>query len=103
MDIVLIILVIAIIIVGIFFKDFKSVVYFIGIIDIFFRLLHKLVSLIHVSFLDDFVSDYIPSSVEAIIDNYSSGILNTVLVWVLFLLYVYFLYYLIKYWVKKKK
>ena len=43
MDIVLILLVIAIIIVGLFFKDFKSVVYFLGIIDIIFRLFHKFI------------------------------------------------------------
>ena len=103
MDIVLILLVIAIIIVGIFFKDFKSVVYFIGIIDIFFRLLHKLISLINVESITNFVTTYIPNSIESIINNYSSGILNTVLIWVLFLLYCYFLFYLVKYWIKKKK
>ena len=102
MDIVLIILVIAIIIVGIYFRDFKSVVYFIGIRDILFRLLHKFISLINIEAITEFVSEYIPSSVEAIIDNYSSGILNTVLIWVLFLLYCYFVFYLIKYWIKKK-
>lgn len=103
MDVVLIILVILIIVVGIFFKDFKSVVYFMGIVDIFFRLLHKLISLIDVNVISDFVRMYIPSSLEAIIDNYSTGILNTVLIWVLFLIYVCFLVYLVKYWVKKKK
>ncbi len=103
MDVVLIILVILIIVVGIFFKDFKSVVYFMGIVDIFFRLLHKLISLIDVKVINDFVRMYIPSSLEAIIDNYSTGILNTVLIWVLFLIYVCFLVYLVKYWVKKKK
>ena len=103
MDVVLIILVILIIVVGIFFKDFKSVVYFMGIVDIFFRLLHKLISLIDVKGINDFVRMYIPSSLEAIIDNYSTGILNTVLIWVLFLIYVCFLVYLVKYWVKKKK
>ena len=46
MDLILIILVIAIILVGLYFKDFKSVVYFIGITDIFFRLLHKFITLI---------------------------------------------------------
>jgi len=51
MDLVLIILVIAIIIVGIYFRDFKSVVYFIGIIDILFRLLHKFISLINIELL----------------------------------------------------
>lgn len=103
MDIILIILVIAIIIVGIFFKDFKSVVYFLGIIDIFFRLLHKLIELINVKQITSFINTYIPQSLEMIINNYSSGILNTVLIWILFLLYIYFEIYLIKYWIKKKK
>ena len=103
MDVILIVLVVAIIIVGLFFKDFKSVVYFVGIIDIFFRLLHKLIQLVDVKVITEFVTTYIPSSIEGIIDYYSSGILNTILIWLLFLLYVYFWYYLISYWVKKKK
>mgnify|MGYP004453207695 FL=1 len=103
MDVVLILLVVAIIIVGLFFKDFKSVVYFLGIIDITFRLFHKLIELIKISALTEFVTKYIPSSLEAVINHYSTGILNTILIWILFLLYIYFLIYLIKYWVKKKK
>lgn len=103
MDVVLILLVVAIIIVGLFFKDFKSVVYFLGIIDITFRLFHKLIELIKISALAEFVTKYIPSSLEAVINHYSTGILNTILIWILFLLYIYFLIYLIKYWVKKKK
>lgn len=103
MDTVLIILVIAIIVVGIFFKDFKSVVYFLGIIEIFFRLLHKLISLINVAAITDFVTTYIPNSLESIINHYSQGILNTILIWILFLLFAYFEYYLIIYWLKKKK
>ena len=87
----------------IYFKDFKSVVYFIGILDILFRLLHKLIDLINISNLTELIETYIPNSIEAIIDYYSSGILNTVLIWVLFLLYCYFVFYLIKYWLKKKK
>ena len=103
MDIILIILVIAIIVVGLFFKDFKSVVYFIGIVDILFRLLHKFIELIDIKGISHFVTTYIPASLEAVIDYYSGGILNTVLIWLLFFLYVYFLYYLIVYWVQKKK
>ena len=103
MDVVLILPVVAIIIVGLFFKDFKSVVYFLGIIDITFRLFHKLIELIKISALTEFVTKYIPSSLEAVINHYSTGILNTILIWILFLLYIYFLIYLIKYWVKKKK
>ena len=103
MDVVLILLVVAIIIVGLFFRDFKSVVYFLGIIDITFRLFHKLIALIQLKPVTEFVVKYIPSSLEAVINHYSTGILNTILIWILFLLYVYFLVYLVKYWVKKKK
>ena len=103
MDLMLIILVITIILVGLYFKDFKSVVYFLGIIDIFFHLLHKLISLIDIEIITNFVKEYIPNSIESIINYYSSGILNTVLIWVLFFLYVYFEIYLVKYWIKKKK
>lgn len=103
MDIVLILLVIAIIIVGLFFKDFKNVVYFLGIIDIIFRLFHKLIELVKIQGITDFVNNYIPASLEAIINYYSTGILNTVLIWVLFFLYVYFLVYLVKYFIGKKK
>ena len=103
MDVVLILLVVAIIIVGLFFRDFKSVVYFLGIIDIAFRLFHKLITLIQLKPVTEFVVKYIPSSLEAVINHYSTGILNTILIWILFLLYVYFLVYLVKYWVKKKK
>ncbi len=103
MDVVLILLVIAIIVVGLFFKDFKSVVYFLGIIDITFRLFHKFIELVKFDGITEFVHQYIPSSLEAIINYYSTGILNTVLIWVLFFLYVYFLVYLVKYFIGKKK
>ena len=103
MDILLILLVVAIIIVAIFFKDFKSVVFFLGIIEVFFRLVHRIALLLEIGEFSSFVNKYIPSSLEGIIDTYSSGILNTVLLWILIFLFVYFEWYLIKYWVKKKK
>ena len=79
MDLVLIILVVAIIAVALFFKDFKNVVYFLGIIEILMRLLHKIVSLLKIDTLTTFVNKYIPTSLEGIINEYSSGILNAVL------------------------
>jgi hypothetical protein len=103
MDFVLILLVIAIIIVGLYFRDFKSVVYFLGIIEIFFRLVHKLASLLGIEDFISFISKYIPSSLESIINTYSSGILNVILIWILVLLFIYFEWYLVIYWVKKKK
>ena len=103
MDWLLIVLVIAIVAVALFFRDFKSVVYFLGILEIFFRIVHKLASLLKLASFTSIVNKYIPNSLESIIDMYSSGILNTVLVWLLLLLFIAFEWYLIKYWVKKKK
>ena len=103
MDVVLIVLVISIIIVGLFFKDFKSVVYFICTLDIIFRLLHKFISLVKIKPITNLIIKYIPSSLEYVINYYSSGILNIILIWIFFLLYCYFVCYLVIYWIKKKK
>ena len=103
MAIILIVLVVAIIAVGLFFRDFKSVVYFLGIIEIFFRLVHRIAELINLAGFQSFVNEYIPSSLEAVINNYSSGILNIILTWILILLFAYFEWYLINYWIQKKK
>ncbi len=102
MDLVLIVLVVSIIIVALFFKDFKSVVYFLGIIEIFLRLLHRIADLVTIKIVDSFITNNVPSSIEAIIDYYSSGILNTVLIWVLILLFIFFEWYLVKFWLSKK-
>lgn len=103
MDIILIGLVIAIIVVALFFKNFKSVVIFIGLTEVFLRLIHRISQLINLKVLNDFVNKYIPTSLEEIINNYSTGILNTILIWILILLFVFFEWYLIKYWLVKKK
>ena len=103
MDIMLILLVIAIIVVALFFKDFKSVVYFLGIIELFFRLVHKIADMIKIADFSAFINKNIPSSIEGIINNYSSGILNTILMWILIFLFCYWEFYLITYWIQKKK
>ena len=88
MDIVLIILVVSIIIVSIVFKNFKSVVYFLGITEIFLRLTHRIAKLVDVRVINNFINKYIPNSLENVINNYSSGILNIVLIWILVLLFI---------------
>ncbi len=102
MDMLLVILVLAIIAVALYFKDIKSEIYFIGILDIVFRLLHKFTILLDIKPVTKLIHKYIPSSLEAIINYYTSGILNTVIVWILFIIYCYFIHYLIKYLFKRK-
>ena len=103
MELTLIVLVVAIVLVSLFFKNFKSVVYFLGIIEVFLRLSHRISSLLKIKVVTKFVNKYIPASIEEIINTYSSGILNTVLIWILILLFIFFEWYLIKTWLKNKK
>ena len=102
MEIVLIVLVVAIIVVGLFFKDFKYAVYLLGILEIFFRLVHKIASLLRINELTIFTNTYIPSSWENVINIYSSGFVNMLLIWTLIFLFIYFEWYLIRIWLKKK-
>ena len=58
----LIILLALIVIIAFFFRDYKNVVYFLGIIEIFFRLVHRIAELINLAGFQSFVNEYIPSS-----------------------------------------
>ena len=101
MDLIIIgILIIATII---FFRKFSNVVYIICIIDIFLRILNKLDLLLGVPEYSNLVNKYFHSSMQNIIDSYSSGIINTILSWILLGIYVVFLFYVIRTFFRKKK
>lgn len=101
MDIVIIILVLIALAVMIF-KKFSSFVYYIGIVDIFLRILSFFAHNIPLRFLQDFLATYFPSSVSHIIQIYSSGIFETVLLWLLVIIYIMLDFYLIRTFFKKK-
>ena len=101
MDIVVIVLVIAAIAVMIF-KKFSNVIYYIGIIDIFLRILDFIANNIPVPIVSNFINSYFPNSVSHIIDMYSSGIFTTVLLWLLCVVYIILLFYLVRIFWKKK-
>lgn len=101
MDVVVIIIVILALAVMIF-KKFSNVVYYIGIVDIFLRVLSFIAANIPVKEISNFIYTYFPSSVPSIINMYSSGIFNTILMWVLCVLYIFLDIYLIKIFWKKK-
>lgn len=101
MDIVVIVLVIAAIAVMIF-KKFSNVIYYIGIIDIFLRILDFIANNIPVPVVSNFINSYFPNSVSHIIDMYSSGIFTTVLLWLLCVVYIILLFYLVRIFWKKK-
>ena len=99
----LIIILVLIIITIIFFRRFSNVVYIICIIDIFLRIISKIEVLLGIKEISNLVNRYLPDSLLAVINSYSSGIINTILVWLYVGIYVIFLYYVVCTFFRKKK
>lgn len=97
--IVLLLLVVAVVL---FFKRFSSSVYLIAIIDIFLRLLTFVSNNLGVPELSSLIDKYFPTSMMGIINRYSNGIINTVLMWCLFVIYCIFLFYITRTFWKRK-
>ena len=100
MDIV--VLLILIIIVLVVFKDTISIIYFLGIADVFMRLMHFIKSLVNVPEFSDLINTYIPTSVVGVIENNTEGIVTTIMEWVYVVVIVLFLFYLLKYLFKRR-
>ena len=101
MDLIVVILLIVLTI--IFFRRFSNIVYVICIIDIFLRILNRIDMLLGIREFSNFVNKYFHNSLLDIIDSYSSGIIYTILSWVLLFIYVVFLFYVTKTFFRKKK
>ena len=101
----LIVLIIAILVVVMFFKRFSSFVFFIAIVDIFLRILAFIKNNIGLKDVAAVIGKYLPESVIDIIDKYTSGIpvLCIILKWCFVLLMAIFLVYIIKIFIHKKK
>lgn len=91
------VLLILIIIVVLVLKDVKWVTYLIGIVEIFLRLIHYIGDNLKIASLNNFINEYFPTSIFAIIGKYSSGVVYDILSWVPVLFLIWFLIYLVKY------
>lgn len=100
MDLVIIVILLAIVV--FWFKTFSSFIYFIAITDIFFRIMTFIKIHIGIEEVASFIARYIPESILAILNTYSSGILNTILVWGYLICYIIFEIYIIKTFFHKK-
>ena len=87
----------------IYFRNVNSVIYTICSVDIFFRIVTKVETLISVDKYSFYVNKYIPGSIMSLIDKYTSGILNTVFVWIYLGIYLIFLILVIKSLFNKKR
>lgn len=99
----LIVVVILLLIVIFCFRRFSSFVYAYAIIDIFLRLLHFVETHVPVPELQNLISKYFANSIEAIMCNYTSGIIETILLWVNAVMYAIFLTYIVRIFIHKKK
>lgn len=101
----LIILISVIITACFFLKGFKRIVYFVCSLDILLRVLNSVASF-YGKYLGDFasfVARYIPSSLNEVIDHYTKGTLELILVGIYIILYVIFEYYILTYMIKTKR
>jgi len=99
----LIILIVLLIIIVMFFQRFDSFVLFMGILEIFLRILAFIKNNIGLQDISQVIGKYLPESIFGIIDKYTNGIVQTVLNWVFVGIMAIFLFYVTKIFIKKKK
>ena len=99
----LIILLILIVVIAFFFRDYKNVVYFLGIVEIFFRILHFIGDHLKIVELNKFINDYIPTSLFSMLGKYANGLLYEILMWLLLACFISLEVYLVKYFFKRGK
>lgn len=97
------IIVIALIIVAFcWFRKFSKMVYAIAIIDIFFRLLSYISANIGIPGFNGSVKRIFPESIPGLLDNYMSGIVLTIFVWIYVFFMVVFLFYVTRTFIRKR-
>ena len=99
----LIILIVLIVIVIMFFKKFTSFVFFMAIIDILLRILTFIKDNIGLKDVSSLIGKYVPGSIFDIIDKYSKGSINILLKWAFVIIMCFFLFYVTKIFIKKRK
>ena len=100
MDLVILIVLIGIVV--LIFKKFSSFIYFIAAADILLRILTFIKLQISNYEIYTFMNKYIPTSIPGIFNTYSSGILNTFLIWLYVIGMAIFEFYIIKSFFRKK-
>lgn len=97
----LIIIVVLLIVIFIWFRDFHSFVYFLGITEIFFRIMHFISANIGIAEVSNVINKYIPSSLFSVLDKYADGLLYILLSWGLLVCFIILEVCLIKYFIKR--
>ena len=93
MDIVVIFIIL--LIVALIFKRLDNVIIFFGLIDVFLRIFDY-IGKNTIKEINDVINKIFPDSIPAIISNYSSGTLESILVWCYVLLMLLFAFYVLR-------
>jgi hypothetical protein len=97
------IVVVALIIVAFcWFRRFSKMVYAVGIIDIFLRLINYISANIGIPGFNEWVIRIFPTSIPGLLDRYMDGILLTVFVWIYVFFMVVFLFYATRTFIRKR-
>ena len=99
----LIVLIVLMVLVIIFYKKFTSFVFFMAIVDILLRVLTFIKNNIGLKDVSNLIGKYVPGSIFDIIDKYSKGSLNILLKWAFVIIICFFLFYITKIFIKKRK
>lgn len=99
----LVVLIVLLVFVIVYSKRFQTYMFGFGMIDILFRILNLINGFIPIGEIREFINTYIPASIPSVINNYTKGIFNTILILVYIIIMVIFLYYVVKIFIKRKK
>ena len=100
MDLVILIVLLALVV--LFFKRFSSFVYFLAITDIFLRIITFINAELVRFGISLHLNRYFPASIPSLLNAYSSGILNTVLMWLYVIAIIIFESYIIRTFFREK-
>ena len=99
----IILLVLLIIGVIFFFRSFSSFIYLISSLDILYRLLHFIANNVKVPELTALIKKYVPTDMVGLLSKYlgSDGIMYTIIIWFMFVVYCILLFYIIRILIKR--
>jgi len=99
----LIVLIALIVFVIIYSKRYQTYIFGFGMIDVLFRILNVIKGFIPSRDIQRFIKTYVPQSIPGVINRYTTGVINTVLIWVYVILMGIFLCLVVKVFIKRKK
>lgn len=92
----LIIIFVFLVVITFVFKKFDTFVYSLAALDIFLRIVNFLKGNLMSAEIYQFINKNFPASIPSLIDKYTNGIFNEVLIWIYVINFIIFEIYIIK-------